>query len=153
MVLISWNSLRGVMDYPKYWKCVLHIISHISFIHAAWAPKARRSTLKMQTLDDPPHFKIWPYLISFSFLFLKIFPRCYIPIFDGLVSIFYIYEHTVPTYQDVRELNQEVAQVLCCWLDVHPDGWRGPRGRSWPRLCKHSSNQSHHDESMPWWWM
>ena len=39
----------------------------------------------MQTLDDPPHFKIWPYLISFSFLFLKIFPRCYIPIFDGLV--------------------------------------------------------------------
>ena len=41
----------------------------------------------MQTLDDPPHFKIWPYLISFSFLFLKIFPRCYIPIFDGLVLI------------------------------------------------------------------
>ena len=41
----------------------------------------------MQTLDDPPHFKIWPYLISFSFLFLKIFPRCYIPIFDGLVQV------------------------------------------------------------------
>ena len=41
----------------------------------------------MQTLDDPPHFKIWPYLSSFSFLFLKIFPRCYIPIFDGLVFI------------------------------------------------------------------
>ena len=41
----------------------------------------------MQTLDDPPHFKIWPYLISYSFLFLKIFPRCYIPIFDGLVYL------------------------------------------------------------------
>ena len=41
----------------------------------------------MQTLDDPPHFKIWPYLISFSFFFLKIFPRCYIPIFDGLVLV------------------------------------------------------------------
>ena len=41
----------------------------------------------MQTLDDPPHFKIWPYLISFSFLFLNIFPRCYIPIFDGLVLL------------------------------------------------------------------
>ena len=40
----------------------------------------------MQSLDDLPHFKIWPYLISFSFLFLKIFPRCYIPIFDGLVN-------------------------------------------------------------------
>ena len=92
------------MDYPKYWKCVLHIISHISFIHAAWAPKARRLTLKMQTLDDPPHFKIWPYLISFSFLFLKIFPRCYIPIFDGLVRNVHLYwicaadslERTVP---------------------------------------------------------
>ena len=42
-------------------------------------------------LDDPPHFKIWPYLISFSFVFLKIFPRCYIPIFDGLVI--YLQQH------------------------------------------------------------
>ena len=41
----------------------------------------------MQTLDDPPHFKIWPYLNSFPFLSLRIFPRCYIPIFDGLVII------------------------------------------------------------------
>ena len=67
----------------------------------------------MQTLDDPPHFKIWPYLISFSFLFLKIFPRCYIPIFDGLV------DWTVANVVDDDKTGQR-RQVNSCDIVIIP---------------------------------
>ena len=90
-----------------------------TFISATYSKDedAKADVKKMLTLDNPPHIKIWLFLFFYLFsILLQIFPRCYIPIFDGLVLWSYNF---AKVWKSFPSLFKTLPQSEDCKLQKH----------------------------------